>query len=289
MNTKLKAALLMTTSALAFSFMQILIATTADTIPLFEQLFFRNLIASFIAYLAIRKKHLTPFGSKCNRPLLLSRSIFGFLGMITTFYASGNGNQGDVSTILKMSPFVVTILAFLFLKETITRYQIIGLVVAFLGAYFVSNPEFNSDFITILAAFFACIFSGVAYTLVSALKGRERPEVIIFFFSSFSTIMTIPVMMGNFVLPSLSDFIILLFIGCFAALGQLTLTYSYSYAKASEVSIYNYTGIIFSIIFGSIFLGQTIKSTSIIGSSLVIFAGLIVYLGNKHLENKLEK
>ncbi len=281
MNRNLIAVILMVTSALTFAFMQVLIAITADTIPLFEQLFFRNIIASVLAFLAIKKKGLKPFGNRGNRVLLSFRSIAGYLGMITTFYASGNGNQGDVAIIIKMSPFVVTVLAYFFLKERITKYQVIGLLVAFTGAYFVSNPEFNTDIIPMIVAALACIFSGIAYTIVGALKNKEAPEVIIFFFSMFSTCATIPLMMPEFVLPTITDFIILLMIGVCAAFGQITLTYAYSYAKASEVSIYNYSGIIFSMIFGFLFLGEIVKTTSIIGGSLVIIAGLIVYKGNK--------
>lgn len=278
---KLKAVILMLMSAASFSLMQIFVASTSATIPLFEQLFFRNLVATFVAFMALRNKKVKLFGKKENQVKLFLRASFGYLGMITTFYASGNGNQGDVSTILKMSPFVVTVLAFLFLKEKITKYQIIGLLVAFLGAAFVANPEFNSDIVPILVAMVAAVFSGMAYTMIGALKGKEVPEVIIFYFSFFSTVVTLPLMAMNCVMPTLLEVVLLVCIGIFAALGQIALTHSYALAKASEISIYNYSGIIFSMIFGYIFLGKTVQWNSIVGSSLVIVAGCIVFFGSK--------
>lgn len=278
---KLKAVILMLMSAASFSLMQIFVASTSATIPLFEQLFFRNLVATFVTYMALRNKNVKIFGKKENQVKLLLRASFGYLGMITTFYASGNGNQGDVSTILKMSPFIVTILAFLFLKEKISKYQIIGLLVAFVGAAFVANPQFNSNIIPILVAVVAAIFSGMAYTMIGALKGKEIPEVIIFYFSFFSTAVTIPFMLMDFVVPTLLEIVLLICIGVFAALGQIALTHSYALAKASEVSIYNYSGIIFSMIFGYIFLGQTVQWNSLVGAGLVIIAGFIVYFGTK--------
>lgn len=284
MNNKTKAIALMVLSAMSFALMQIVIALTADHIPLFEQLFFRNLVASFLAFAAIRKQKLRYFGERKNRLLLIGRSSVGYLGMITTFYAAGIGHQGDINTIMKMSPFVVSILAYFFLKETITKYQIIGLFVATAGVFFISNPEFNSDWYPLFIAGLACIFSGVAYTFVGALKGKERPEVIIFFFSIFSSVVTLPLMGLNFVIPTLFEGIMLMMIGVFAGMGQIALTYSYSYAKASEVSIYNYSGIVFSMLFGYIFLSQSVKSTSLIGAALVILAGAIVFFGNSKLE-----
>lgn len=285
MKNKNKAIWLMILSAMGFAMMQICISKTADTIPLFEQVFFRNLIAFVVSLFAICKKKLNPLGKKENRLMLNVRSLFGFLGMLCTFYAAGHGEQGDVSVIIKMSPFAVTILAFFFLKEKITKYQVTALFVALIGALFVANPQFNSNLTPIIVAVFACIFMGFAYTLVSALKNREAPEVTICYFSLFSTLMTIPFAIYSLVIPSFGDLIYLILIGLFAAIGQITLTYSYTYAKASEVSIYNYTGIIFSMIFGFMFLGESVKITSIIGAIFVIFAGLIVYYGGKKVEN----
>lgn len=284
---KNKAIWLMIASAAAFSMMQICVAKTAGSIPLFEQLFFRNSVATIVAYIGIRKKKLSLWGKSENRLLLSMRSLFGFLGMMCTFYSSGNGEQGDVSTILKMSPFVITIIAFLFLGEKITKYQVTGLFVASLGAICVANPKFNTNITPILVALAGCVFIAIAYSLVSALKGREEPEVIIFFFSIFSTLATVPMAAANLTIPTVYNLFFLVLIGIFAALGQIALTYSYANWKASEVSIYNYTGIVFSMIFGYIFLGEVMKTNSLIGGGLVILAGVIVYFGNAKTKDKV--
>lgn len=126
-----KGALLMILSALGFSAMQIAIAKTAQGIPLFEQLFFRNLFACIAAFVSLRRKNLAAFGKRENRGLLVFRSAAGYAGMIALFYASGHAAQGDVAIINKMSPFVVTVLACLFLKEKFTAYQGVALGLAF--------------------------------------------------------------------------------------------------------------------------------------------------------------
>lgn len=58
-----KGALLMILSALGFSAMQIAIAKTAQGIPLFEQLFFRNLFACIAAFVSLRRKIWQPLAS----------------------------------------------------------------------------------------------------------------------------------------------------------------------------------------------------------------------------------
>lgn len=221
MSKKIKAVLLMLVSALAFAIMQVTVGETGGRVPIFQQLFFRNLVAAAVAYVAIRKNKLPSLGKKGNRSILIMRSVAGYLGMVALFYASANGDQGDVATISKMSPFIISILAYFILKEEITKYQITGLFVAFVGAYFVSNPQYNSNSAPIIAAFICCILTGISYTCVSALKGREEPPVIIFFFSAFSTLCSLPFMIATWAVPSLTDFLLLLCIGASAAVGQV--------------------------------------------------------------------
>ena len=73
-------------------------------------------------------------------------------------------------------------------------------------------------------------------------------------------------------------------LGILAALVQICLTYSYRMAPAGEVSVYNYSGIIFSMIFGYLILGQAVGVTSILGGALVIGASLLVYFYNRKHE-----
>ena len=277
MSNLTKAAIFMIISSATFSLMQVIIGFTADEIPLFEQLFFRNLVASIVTFFAVKKQNCKIFGEKENCLLLSARAFFGYLAMITTFYASRYGNQADVSTILKMTPFLVTLFAFLFLGEKIKKYQIVSLIVASVGIFFISNPKFNSNVFPLFVAFLALITSSLAYTMIGKLKNREKPEVIIFFFSFTSTIVTIPFMLANFVMPSLFMLFLLFCIGITAAFGQIALTYSYVMAPASQVSIYNYSGIIFSILFAYLLLGQTVKMTSLLGVILVFTSAILVY------------
>ena len=82
----------------------------------------------------------------------------------------------------------------------------------------------------------------------------------------------------DFVMPTFKELLLLLLIGVFGGFGQIALTYSYRMAPAAEISIYNYSGIVFSIILGYVFLGEVLDLTSVIGCGLVIVAALITYI-----------
>ena len=82
------------------------------------------------------------------------------------------------------------------------------------------------------------------------------------------------------------SFALLLLIGVFGSLGQAFITYAYRFAPASEISIYNYSGIIFSMILGFFILGEPVKFTSVIGGALVAAASVMVYVYNNRSNKK---
>lgn len=65
------------------------------------------------------------------------------------------------------------------------------------------------------------------------------------------------------------------------------ITYACRFAPASEISIYNYFGIIFSILLGALILREPIKLTSVIGGVLVAAASVMLYLYNRRKDSKI--
>ena len=84
-------------------------------------------------------------------------------------------------------------------------------------------------------------------------------------------------MLMDFVMPGTYQLLQLLLIGFLGGFGQIALTYSYRMAPAGEISIYNYSGIIFSIILGFFFLGERLAWNSWIGIFFVLLASFLVY------------
>jgi len=88
-----------------------------------------------ICFIIIQRNGLSIFGERKYQPLLFMRSIFGFLSLVSLFYAASRASQTDVTILSSLSPFLITLLAYLFLKEKIARIQIPALAIAFSGAY----------------------------------------------------------------------------------------------------------------------------------------------------------
>ena len=278
---KQKGILFMILSALSFASMQVVVRMSRE-IPTMEQICVRNLFILIVSFFIIRKKRGSYYGPKKYQPYLFGRSFFGFLGLITLFYASSHAAQGDVTVLNKLSPIFVTLLAAVFMKEKLSPIQIPALALSVIGAFIVFRPSFQSDPFPLVVALLSAITSGVAYTFLGYFKGKVDGITVIMHFSTFSVFGSLPFVISNFVMPDPRQFMLLMLISLFGSLGQVFITYAYRFAPASEISIYNYSGILFSIVLGAAILGEPVKSTSILGGALVAIAsimrGLLVLL-----------
>ena len=66
--------------------------------------------------------------------------------------------------------------------------------------------------------------------------------------------------------------------GLSATLGQFSITAAYTYAPESELSVYDYTQIIFAALLGMIFLGEVPDLISILGYVIICGAGIAMFL-----------
>ena len=70
----------------------------------------------------------------------------------------------------------------------------------------------------------------------------------------------------------------LLLMALFGCLGQFAVTLAYRYAPASEISIFDYTQIIFAALYGLLIFGQMADGYSYIGYLLIVAAAVLMYL-----------
>ncbi|WP_026894050.1 DMT family transporter [Clostridiisalibacter paucivorans] len=280
MTDKKKGIILILLSALFFAMMAATVKAL-ENISVVEKMFFRNLFGLFVASFILFRKKQSLKGN--NKKLLLLRSIFGLMGVGLYFYSlSSKIPLANAVMLNKMSPFFVIIFSFLFLNEKIKKTQIISLVLAIIGAGFVIKPRLTLTLVPSLSALFSALFAGVAYTIIRHLRHTDTSEIIVFYFTLLSTIITGPfVFYGNFVMPTGIEILLLFLLGLFATLAQFSMTNAYRFAPAGELSIYTYSNIVFSTFIGLTIWGEIPDSFSILGGIAIIVAGIINYYYGK--------
>ena len=284
-SDKTKGVFWMLISVLGFTFMGIAVKYL-PRIPKYEKVFFRNSVSLMLSAFILFKEKESIKVEKANIPFVFGRSFFGFVGMVANFYALEHLTMAEANMLNKLSPVFVTICACIFLKERVDKKQVIGIILMLLAVVFVIKPSFSPEIIPSLAGLFSAVLAGFSYTIIRYLNGKVKSEINVFYFSLLSVICTFPLMMMNFVKPTLNEFLILLGgIGISAAMGQFGLTYAYTFAPASEVSIYNYVIIITSMFMDYVLFSTIPDLFSFIGGFMIISTAIYLYIHNKKKDN----
>ena len=283
-NNTLKGIICILLAAIGFSFMTFFVRISGD-LPTMEKAFFRNIVALFVAAVALCQRKTGISVSRENTLPLFARCFFGTSGIIANFYAVDKLGIADANMLNKLSPFFAIILSIFILKEYPKKVDIIATIIAFIGALFIIRPTgIISEVIPALIGLFGGFGAGTAYVYARKLgnNGVATP-VIVFYFSCFSTLATLPFLITNFQPMSAPQLLCLLMAGISASLGQFSITTAYKYAPAKEISVFDYTQVVFAAILGIMFLGEVPSYLSIAGYIIII--GVAVFRWYLNLKN----
>lgn len=253
---------------------------SGDELPVFQKVFFRNAMASVIAFIVLLKNKapLRPT-VKGSWKYLVLRTVFGLMGVVCNYYALETLVLSDASILNKMSPFFAVIFSFIFIRERPKLYQWLVLGGALFGTIFVIKPSFaNAAFIPALVGFMGGVCAGAAYGCVRklGLMGESNPYIV-FFFSTASTLIITPVMIAGYVPMTALQWVYLLSAGVSAALAQFSITAAYTYAPAKEISVYDFSQIIFASLMSLIVFQQVPDIWSVIGYVIIISMAILNY------------
>ena len=283
MSNRTKGTVCILLAALSFALMSTFVRLAGD-IPSMQKAFFRNFVAMIFAFLIMLKNH-EPFHPPEKRHwlLLLARAAFGTVGLICNFYAVDHLNLSDASMLNKMSPFFAIIVSYFLLREKLTLWQGIGVIAAFLGSLLIIKPNpanmaLGPSLIGLLGGFGA----GVAYTFVRLMSKKGiHSSLIVFVFSTFSCLVCLPYFIAVHAPMRLLQLGCLLMAGVFGCSGQFAITSAYRFAPAKEISVYDYTQVIFAALLGWAFFGQLPDLWSLLGYVVICGAGVFMFFYQK--------
>ena len=264
-------------SAFCFSLMSLFVRLSGD-LPVFQKVFFRNLIATFISFFVLLKTKDFKV-KKGNIKLLAFRIISGMFGIIFNFYAiSTMSTYSDATILNKLAPFFAVVFSIFILKEKTKWFDWLILVFAFAGAVLIAKPSLNfTESIPSISAVLGALFAGLAYTIIRRLgfKG-ERSAIIVFYYSLVSTIIFLPMMLLTYEPMTKLQLLYLLLTGVSACGGQLAVTKAYTYAPAKEISVFDYSQVLFAAILGIFVLSEFPDTFSIIGYIIIILSAVAI-------------
>ena len=285
MGMKKKQAIVCIISAAFFFALMNLFVKLSGDLPVWQKSMFRNLMAMFIALFIILKDRTSLRIEKKNYLPMAIRCIAGTVGVICNFYAIGKLNIADASMLNKLSPFFAIIFSVFILKEKPKKVEWITIIVAFVGALFVIKPTFNMESFPAMMGMLSGMGAGLAYACVRKLgTNGVAGSVIVFFFSMFSCLSVLPCVIATYEPMTFAQLSFLILAGLSAAGGQFSITAAYSRAPAKEISVFDYTQVLFAALLSFVILGDLPDWLSCVGYAVII--GVAIFKWKYELSKK---
>ena len=277
-----KGVKMMLIASVAFALMNLSVKRIAH-IPVFEVILARVIISFIISYATVKYKGIYPWGK--NKKFLIARGLFGACGLIAYYYTLQHMALANAIVIHYLSPIFTTIIAMLFLNESIKRIQWLAFAISFTGVVMVKGFANVSGF-DFMMGIVAALFTGLAYNAIRNMKDQEHADVVVL----YHPLITFPIVVLYFFLfpadlvwPNGIDWLYLFGTGIFTQIGQYFMTRAYQNDTAARVSSVSYIGIIWGVLLGITCFNDHYPIAVMLGICLVLL-GVLVNLNADRLK-----
>jgi len=240
-----------------------------------QLVFFRSIGSLFFTFGYLLSKGIPILGT--NRKLLLIRGIFGSTSMLLFFIAVHYMPIGSAVALRYIAPIFAAVFAILILKEHVKPIQWLFFVLSFLGVLVLKGFDNNIPLIGLVLVLSAAVFSGLVYVVIRKIGTSEHPVVIVNYFMCIAMVVGGVLSILDWKTPNPIDLVLLLSLGVFGYFGQIFMTKAFQIGETSIIAPIKYVEVVFAIIIGIGFLGETYTIWSFIGIAMIV-GGLILNL-----------
>lgn len=235
--------------------------------------FFHAIFVTLIFSLQGHRDFLTPKAPKIQ--ILRGFCMVGITASL--YYAIQFISLAEATAIMYLSPILITLLAGVFLGESIGKQHLIAVALGFIGILFITKPGFQNFNFAMLVALFAAFMLALYFLLTSKVKNIDNPRTSLFYSSIIGAIGLSLLPPFGWKSPSLNQFLLLVSMGALGATGHFLLIKAYSLISASSLSPYLNAQVIAATLFSVFVFGDILEWNFFVGTGLIIIAGLYLW------------
>lgn len=292
----MKGIFLKVASVVVFLCMSTLIKAAGKDLPAGQITFLRSAFAMvpILAFLAAHGQLRDAF--RTNDIFgHFKRGFVGILSMGFGFYGLIHLPLPESIALGYALPLVTVVIAAIFLKERVGIYRWTAVLVGLAGVGIISWPRLtlfrdggfgSSEAMGALAMLAFAVLGSCAMVLVRKLVQTERTPTIVLYFSLFASIFSLATLPFGWIALSWPSLGLMALAGFCGGIAQLLLTSSYRYADVSTIAPFEYTSIVLGLIIGYFLFGDVPTGAMLIGTAIVVSAGIFVIFREHRLDLK---
>lgn len=228
---------------------------------------------------------LQPFRSMPRPGLQALRMALSVGDIGLFFWAASLMPLADVITFYLAAPIYVTAISALFLGEKVGWRRWSAVTVGFAGVLVAMRPSTATLTGPALIAFAGSLCFSAFMLMTRAVRGTTD-VVLTATHLGAQALFGAAISFANFVTPAPRDALLYLAAGLVSIGALLTLNRSLKLATASVVVPYQYTMILWAILFGYVVFGDVPSLATLAGAAIIAAAGLYIFLRERALGKK---
>lgn len=293
-NRMVRSILSLCLGVLVFSLQDPLVKSVSSVYPVTEVMAIRSIVALPILIILVRADvGLRAILSK-RFALLAIRAFIQFTSYTVYYLAIAALPLADAVALYFMAPLFIMALAGPYLGERVSWQTLATVLIGMLGVIVMMRPGAGLfDWAAMLSLGSALLYG---FSQLMARKiGDTESSTVMAFYQNGAYLIGAAIVAGTFHLagithavhpsveflvrpwiwPTLPDFLKMATCGFIASAGMILLSQGYRLAPANRVATFEYTGILWSPLWGFLFFAEVPRSTTVIGAVLIIGAGLL--------------
>lgn len=270
-----KTVLLMLVSTITFAIVNGLVKSLQDYGE-FQLVFFRCIVSLLISFIQLKALGVNPWGN--NKRILIMRGLAGVLALIMGFVLIKNIPLGTAVMLIYLSPIFTALIAVYWLKEKVRALQWLYLLVCVVGVVVLKKGEVGLTLELLLLGLGASAIAGLAYNCVRVCRKTDHPLVVVFYFPLLGAPISFLLifLFQEWIWPSLYDWLLILALGGFTQIAQITLTKALQSDKAANTIVLKYLGVVHAFFIGWFFFDENITIISTTGV-IIVLLGIILF------------
>lgn len=204
------------------------------------------------------------------------RACVGIVAIYCFFRSFAAMPLADVYAISFAAPLIITALSVPLLREPVGWRRWAAVLVGFVGVLIMLRPGTGVVGGPALLCLLGTVFYALTMIFVRVLSRTETNAAIVFYYMATLTIVSGLAMLPDWRTPGALDMAVLAGTGIIGGVAQLALTQAFRLAPPSLLAPFEYTGMIWAVVFGFAFFGEVPDAAIGVGVAIVIASGLYI-------------
>ena len=275
-TNNIKGILFLISAVLCFSVMNGITRQLSETYNVITLNMFRYWFFALILILMnnYNKKSTVLISKSKKQYLQIFRGSLLAIQMCFAHYCFLKLGLIETSAIFAIGPIMVTVLSIIFLDEKLDWQRILTIFLGFIGILIILRPGFRGfDPLSILAL--ACAISYATYQILTRYVSSYDGPTTSFFYTGIAGAFILSIVGPFFFIDVKSfDWFLILLIAVLGTSAHFFIIKAYQLAQASILQPFNYLQLVFVSIIGMIFFKEILEIPVLLGSCIVVGAGL---------------